>query len=300
MTSPSPASFKASLRSLIQTQARQTRRPANALRREFFMQRFLARVFADPTSPWIVTGGGGLLVRLPGARSSQDLDLIRIDTEIADAIDQLRHLGGARPDIDPFIFRVELAKQLTGDAATGAELTISIYLGGQLIEDFHTDLAVDKVIIGDIESLTPTPILDIAGFAALPPVRLIPVPSQVADKICAMTARYGATRQPSSRWRDLADLCFIVGNLSFDADETLTALNVQRQHRTLELPTTLLSPGPEWPRSYPAMAKETTLPPELHSLANALDFVGECLNPLLDGTRTSGRWIPHTRTWSPE
>lgn len=59
-----------------------------------------------------------------------------------------------------------------------------------------------------------------------------------------MTARYGATRQPSSCWRVLADLCFIVGNLSFDADETLTALNVQRQRRTLELPTTLTLAGP--------------------------------------------------------
>ncbi|WP_330257044.1 hypothetical protein OG874_22245 [Nocardia sp. NBC_00565] len=92
MTSPSPAAFKASLKSRIQTQAKQTRRPAAALRREFFMQRFLARVFDDPAAPWIVTGGGGLLVRLPGARSSQDLDLIRTDTEITDAIDELRRV----------------------------------------------------------------------------------------------------------------------------------------------------------------------------------------------------------------
>ena len=101
MTVPSPASFRASLRSRIQVRARQTRRPVAALRREFFMQRFLARVFADPTAPWVVTGGGGLLVRLPGARSSQDLDLIRPDTDIADAIDELRRFGGACPDIDP-------------------------------------------------------------------------------------------------------------------------------------------------------------------------------------------------------
>ncbi|WP_063131832.1 nucleotidyl transferase AbiEii/AbiGii toxin family protein [Nocardia fusca] len=300
MTIPSPASFKASLRSRIQAQARRTRRPASALRREFFMQRFLARVFADPAAPWVVTGGGGLLVRLPGARSSQDLDLIRPDTEITDAIDELRRLGGAHPDTDPFVFRVELAKQLTGDAAAGAELTVSIYLGATMIEDFRIDLATDKIIIGTIESLAPTPILDLDGFAALPPVRLIPIPSQVADKICAMVARYGATRQPSSRWRDLADLCFIVASFAFDAAETRTALDVQQHRRALDLPTTLRAPGPEWERAYPAMAKETSLPTELHDLDTALGFIGAALNPLLDGTRTHGRWNPHTHTWDPQ
>ncbi len=126
----------------------------------------------------------------------------------------------------PFVFRVELAKQLTGDAANGAELLVSIYLGATLLEDFHTDFAVDKVIVGDIESLTPTPILDLDGFAALPPVRLIPLPSQIADKVCAMVARYGATLQPSTRWRDLADLCFIVDTFVFDAAETRTARQI--------------------------------------------------------------------------
>ncbi|QIS03097.1 hypothetical protein F5X71_12940 [Nocardia brasiliensis] len=299
MNALNPSSFKASLRSRIQTRARQTRRPATALRREFFMQRFLARVFADPTSPWVVTGGGGLLVRLPGARSSQDLDLIRTDTDITGAIDELRSLSGARPDIDPFVFGIELAKQLTGAAAAGAELTVTIYLGATLIADFHTDLAVDKIIIGDIETLTPTPILDLDGFTALPPVRLIPIPSQVADKICAMTARYGDTRRPSSRWRDLADLCFIVDNFAFDAAETRTAVDIQRHRRTLELPTTLTSPGPEWAHAYPAMAKDTTLPTHLHNLDTALAFVGACLNPLLDGTRTHGRWNPQDHSWGP-
>ncbi|WP_280426439.1 nucleotidyl transferase AbiEii/AbiGii toxin family protein [Nocardia carnea] len=299
MTTPSPASFKASLRSRLQAQARRTRRPASALRREFFVQRFLARVFADPAAPWVVTGGGGLLVRLPGARSSQDLDLIRPDTDITDAIDELHRLGGAHPDTDPFVLRVELARQLTGDAAAGAELAVSIYLGATMIEDFRIDLATDKTIIGTIESLPPTPVLDLDGFAALPPVRLIPIPSQV-DKICAMTARYGATRQPSSRWRDLADLVLIVQSFAFDAAETRAALDIQQQRRGLELPTALRAPGPEWERAYPAMAKGTSLPTELHDLDTALGFIGAALNPLLDGTRTHGRWNPHTRTWDPQ
>ncbi|MBF6216159.1 nucleotidyl transferase AbiEii/AbiGii toxin family protein [Nocardia puris] len=299
MSAPNPSSFKASLRSRIQTEARHTRRPASALRREFFMQRFLARIFAEANTPWIVTGGGGLLVRMPGVRSSQDLDLVNISAEVGDAINELRNLGGARPEIDPFVFRIDLAKELSGDAAAGAQLKVSIYLGATMIEAFELDLAVDKVIIGDIESLTPTPILELDGFAALPPVRLIPVPSQLADKVCAFLARYGATRQPSNRWRDLADLCFIVDRLVVDAALTRTALDIQQRRRGIELPTALHSPGPEWPRSYPAMAKQTSLPVELHDFDNALAFVGTCLNPLLDGTRTHGLWDPESHSWPP-
>lgn len=299
MTNTSPAAFKASLRSRIQTRARQTRQPTAALRREFFMQRFLARVFIEPGAPWVVTGGGGLLVRLPGVRSSQDIDLICPDTEITYAVEELRRLGGPGP-LDPFVFRIELAKQLTGDAAAGAELSVAIYLGVTELESFPVDLAVDKVIVGDIESLTPTPVLELDGFAALPPVRLLPVCSQVADKICAMVQLYGSTRKPSTRWRDLADLAFIVGNLSFGAAETRTALAVQRQRRSLELPTALRAPGPEWERSYPVLAKTTQLPAELHNLHAAIAFVGLCLDPLLDGTRTDGRWDPHNGAWLPD
>ncbi|MFI8977156.1 nucleotidyl transferase AbiEii/AbiGii toxin family protein [Nocardia asteroides] len=298
MTTPRPISFsQMSLNARIRNVARALGLPAKAVRIDFFRQRFLARIFDDPTAPWIVTGGGGLLVRLPGARSSADLDLIRLGVEITDAIDELRRLGGARPDIDPFVFQVDRSKQLTGDAAAGAELQVSVYHGATLLQTFPLDLAVDKMIIGEIETHTPTAVLDLAGFSALPPVRLIPVPSQLADKVCAMVARYGDTRQPSSRYRDLADMCFIVGNFTFDAAFVWAALDFQQQRRGLQLPAVLQSPGHEWTRAYPALAKETALPAELHGLDAALAFVGACLNQILDGTRRRGHWDPHAHAW---
>ncbi|TCJ89914.1 nucleotidyl transferase AbiEii/AbiGii toxin family protein [Nocardia alba] len=298
MTEPRSISFnRISLNAKIKNVARAMRLPAKAVRIDFFRQRFLARIFDDPTAPWIVTGGGGLLARLPGARASADLDLIRLDLEITDAIDELRRLGVARPDIDPFHFQVDLSKQLTGDAAAGAELRVSVYHGATVLEKFPLDLAVDKTIIGAIETLTPTAVLDLAGFSALPPVRLIPVPSQLADKICAMFARYGDTRIPSTRWRDLADICFIVGNFTFDAALVCAALDFQKQRRDLELPAVLQSPGPEWTRAYPALAKDTALPAELHGLDAALAFSGTCLNQILDGTRTTGHWDPDAHSW---
>ena len=39
------------------------------------MQRFLARVFHQDITQWVLKGGIGLLIRLPSARFSRDLDL---------------------------------------------------------------------------------------------------------------------------------------------------------------------------------------------------------------------------------
>jgi Nucleotidyl transferase AbiEii toxin, Type IV TA system len=74
MTSPSrsPAAFRVSLRDRLKTQAKQRGRPMDELEREFVLQRFLGRVFANADSPWILKGAAGLLIRLPGARHSRD------------------------------------------------------------------------------------------------------------------------------------------------------------------------------------------------------------------------------------
>ncbi|MCA2338907.1 hypothetical protein JF776_26105, partial [Mycobacterium avium] len=37
--------------------------------RQFVIQRFIARLFTDTDStPWVVAGGTGMLIRMPGAR----------------------------------------------------------------------------------------------------------------------------------------------------------------------------------------------------------------------------------------
>lgn len=66
----SPLAFRTAVADRLKTAARrQGRRPAE-LRREFLFQRFLARLFASTDNPWVLKGGTGLLVRLPGATSS--------------------------------------------------------------------------------------------------------------------------------------------------------------------------------------------------------------------------------------
>lgn len=60
----------------------------------------------------------------------------------------------------------------------------------------------------------------------------------------------------------------------------------------MELPTTMVSPAPNWADGYRAYARTTNIDQSLHVLEVALNHVGACLNPTLDGSRATGHWRP--------
>ena len=60
------------------------------------LQCFLSRVFAAADSPSVLKGGTGLLIRLPGARYSQDLDLLHPSENLEAAIEELKELSESR------------------------------------------------------------------------------------------------------------------------------------------------------------------------------------------------------------
>lgn len=72
--SSNPAAFNRSLKDRIRNETTPRGRTSEQLRREFFLQRFLARVFSEPGERWLLKGGASLLVRRPDARYSQDID----------------------------------------------------------------------------------------------------------------------------------------------------------------------------------------------------------------------------------
>jgi len=72
------------------TAAKVTGIPAQHLVRRFIYDRFLARVFADPTEPWVLKGGTAVLARVNDARHSKDIDLLRRLGDIDEALAALR------------------------------------------------------------------------------------------------------------------------------------------------------------------------------------------------------------------
>lgn len=114
-----------------------------------------------------------------------------------------------------------------------------------------------------------------------------------------MYERHG--QSASNRWRDLADLVLLVDLEGLDAARLAQAftIRVERARSPVHLPASMRSPGPEWDAGYPRYAAaETLIPEKYHDLAQALQYVGECIDPILSGAVTTGRWIPGTRRWT--
>jgi len=290
-----PEAFRRALDDRLKTAAAARGRDVNLMRRQFLLQRYLARVFHDPASPWVLKGGTGLLVRLPGARHSQDIDLLHPDAELAGAVAELRRvadIGG----LDPFTFTVGDPTLMLGGVA-GATVRVTVSLGVAVLDRFPLDLSTGRVLVAELERHQLEAMVEIADVAALPEVTLYPLPDQIADKVAAMVERHGPRGRASTRYRDLVDLVLIVRSCEVDAALTRAALSAQAHRRELTLPVALSAPSPAWVSGYRDAVGDATLPAELRTLQAALAAAGRCVNALLDGTVTRGTWDPGEQHW---
>lgn len=293
----SSAAFRASLRDRLKRQALSAGRPFQQLEREFVLQRFLARVFASPDSLWVLKGGTGLLVRLPGARFSQDLDLVHPAKHLPAALNELERLG-ASPGGDPFRFVLGGPVLMTGGVA-GARVKVDVYLGAATpFGRFPVDLSTELEMIARVETRQPLPVLEMPDVATLPRFRLYPLPDQIADKVCAMYELHGRTQSPSSRYRDLVDLVLITSNFTLGAADAREAMLAESGRRGLELPNRLRLPSRNWVAGYRSVARGTAVPVQLQEVHAALSAAGQCLDPLLDGHVERGVWDPHAGRWT--
>ena len=173
----STAAFRRSLNDRIRATARARGVSAQQLQRQFLLQRFLARVFDVPDGPWVLKGGAGLLVRIPGARHSQDVDLARAGTDVATAVAELRELAG-RDVGDPLRFVVGDPTSMTG-ARPGAQVRVDVYLGVTRFDRFPVDLATGGRLVTRLDHARPAPAVGgrparpsrAAHLRALPPGR---------------------------------------------------------------------------------------------------------------------------------
>src|SRR5664280_1097851 len=70
------AAFRAALRDRLSVLVRAGGHGLDELQRQFAYDRLLARAFMGPDADrWVLKGAGALLVRLPEARHSRDIDL---------------------------------------------------------------------------------------------------------------------------------------------------------------------------------------------------------------------------------
>lgn len=134
---------------------------------------------------------------------------------------------------------------------------------------------------------------------SLPRVPVVAVENHLADKICAMYEPHGRNRdRPSTRYRDLADVVRIIQAVDIDAGRLTGNLHHEQQRRQIVLPRQLLAPSPQWEKGFATAAKNfAEYPTEYHQLPASLRYAGDCLNPLLSGEITAGRWNARAQVW---
>ncbi len=237
-------------------------------------------------------------MRLPNARYSRDIDLIRVESVGPRvAVDELSQLTSSRPG-DYLTFAVD-PRWKTAQGHQGIAVRVTASIGAKKWAEFSIDLALETHAIAAPEQVRPDPVVEIPGLAPLPEFTVYSIADQVADKVGAMYEVHGERPWASSRFRDLVDLALIISAVELDAAPLSAALAAQTLHRPAlkQLPGEMVAPGQDWAAGYLSEARNSPLPADLRPLQPALTYVGRCLNPLLNGSRSAGLWRPGL-SWS--
>jgi len=275
-----------------------TGRPTNELVRRFVYDRFLARVFADLGSPWVLKGGTAVLARVNDARHSKDVDLLRSLGNNDDALEALRWAVAVDLE-DHFRFVVGTARPVGGAGqqpdVAGYRVQIDAYCGTRKCEAFGVDLVTGSLMTTEPESVRSSLPLELPGLQA-PTVRAYPVVDHIADKLAATETVY-ADGARSSRPRDLVDLVVFARTQVVDGEKLHDAIVAERLHRRLPATQTFTVP-PAWAKSYPPVAAKTPHCDGLHDLTAAVGLVAAFLEPAMGGTAAGRRWAPAEMQWS--
>lgn len=274
--------------------------------REIAYRRLLARLFTAQPERWVVKGGAALLLRLDPNRTSNDIDLAYVADAGEHAVALEALIAAADHDLgDFFTFEIARGRALTVDPEHPLERALSVpviaRVGRTTFAEFSIDLGLPRVGL-DIEWIEPVPTLTAdASVDVTPPVALLALPAQIADKVCAIFERHGDDKTPSSRARDLADIAMIATQKPIDGTSLVDHLRREEGRRVDA--GMLLGPLPdsfsldpeqrtEWSTRW---AKATRNAPITFEDAERLSRV--FLDPVLNGSASGKHWSAERLAW---
>lgn len=260
-----PESFRQALQARLRNVAVDRNVSVQDLQLRFLMERLLARLFHEPTPPWILKGGFAMELRYrPRARTTRDIDLTISDASespLDDRLDEIREKIQEAAAIelgDHLDFRVGSARgELPGAPAGGARFPIDALIAGRTFGRFHLDVGFGDPISGDPEELIGD---DLLAFAGIAPARALAIPKaqQFAEKLHAYTYRW--TDRDNTRVKDLVDLVLFIERGELDPAAVVSAVNETFARRgTHPVPDTLDPPPPSWTDEFPPMAEQAGL-----------------------------------------
>lgn len=217
--------------------------------REIAYRRLLARMFTEQGDRWVVKGGAALLLRLDPNRTSNDIDLAYVGEAGEHAVALQALVEAAGLDLGDF-FEFEVARDaaVVVDAGHPLERAIGVpvraRVGGRVFAEFSVDLGLPRDDDLAVEWLEPSATL--TGEPAVdqtPPIAVLALAAQLADKVCALFERHGVDGQMSSRARDLADIAMIA--MQEDVEGSALAGHVRREEQRRIEARTLIEPLPD-------------------------------------------------------
>ncbi len=255
--------FRKSLEARLQIIATKSGEDLQRLRRKVAFDRFLARIFSQKQSDFLLKGGYAMELRIAQARATKDIDLTCIrrikneDELLAELmLQELQEL--ARIDLrDHFIYQVGRAQiDLQNAPYGGARYPVSALIDGKLFVRFQLDVGGD-VIVDSIENIRG---IDWLGFCGIPSptISMISVEQQFAEKLHAYTLPYDD--KVNSRVKDLIDMILLLKMKDLQSENVLIALQkVFKVRDTHPLPVKLIDPPNEWQTQFVALAAECGL-----------------------------------------
>ncbi|MGV1035272.1 MAG: nucleotidyl transferase AbiEii/AbiGii toxin family protein [Microbacteriaceae bacterium] len=266
---------------------------------EFVFERFLSRIFSErDRSEWLLMGGTSMLARVPAARATKDIDLMRHDGTVDAAVDELTRLAAI--DLgDFFTFRaVSRESAMTGGQqpyANGIRVVFQPSLGLAELARFKVDVSVRPAVIGSPIERVPANIHLLREPLQSHPYRMYPTVDQLAEKVCATMNRYG-NGQTSSREKDLVDIVLLALTESIDATDLRRAIRAEAARRKLEVFNEFLVP-PGWGRSYESQASGIPALSQYRRIGLAVELAQAFLNPVLSDDSLIAAWSPDSLRW---
>jgi len=292
-----PTAFYGALKHKAQLLANDSMSVADIMS-SYYFSRLVARVFHAQPDRWVLKGGHALLMRYAtAARLSQDIDIQHAGGDIGEAVSAL--LSAASHDLSDYL-RFEPKRLSTHqNGSDGAKQLFHVYLGNHHVNVLRVDVVVGHQPTSVPDSRLIQPLVDLNWPAYWPEVKLYPIVSHLADKVCALFERHKGA--PSSRFRDLADILLISQREELDGRYAQIAIRAEARRRmiagtTLKLPRTFQAPGPAWPARYPAAARQV---PGLNGCGDwtqAAIAADAFLTPLL-APDPPGHWRPADAGW---
>lgn len=247
----------------MQTEAAKSGQNLQRLRRKAAFNRFLARLFADAASPWLLKGGYAMELLLANARATRDIDLAlkgkpqAAGTKRTEYIQDLLSNASKKDLGDFFIFRVGGAQlELDGPLYGGARYPVEASIDNRLFVSFHVDASVGDYIPADLETAREQNLLSFAGIApgTFP---VIPREVQFAEKLHAYTMPRSV---PNSRVRDLVDMVLLIQEGRLPPGKARAAIKaVFALRKSHGMPEKLEPPPVSWEKSFADLAGECGL-----------------------------------------